>query len=147
MTQFLPKDSPDHLKIYELHKSLGIIALALIIVRIINRFLKKAPPLPTTMPKIEVILANLGHFGLYVLLVCVPLSGYLMSNSFGFPVHLFGIEMPFLTGTNYALGKLFATAHEFGAYALLGLVILHVLAVIKHRYFDRPEHDVLKRMW
>ena len=147
MTDFLPKDSPNHLKIYELHKSLGVIALMLIIIRVINRFFKKAPALPATMPKIEVILSSLGHFGLYVLLFCVPFSGYLMSNSFGFPVHLFGIEMPFLIGTNYELGKLFAEAHELCAYALLGLVIIHILAVIKHRYFEKPEHDVLKRMW
>jgi cytochrome b561 len=99
------------------------------------------------MSKIEIILSGLVHFGLYVLLFCVPFSGYLMSNSFGFPVHLFGIKMPFLIGTNYELGKLFAEAHELCAYALLGLVIIHILAVIKHRYFDKPEHDVLKRMW
>jgi cytochrome b561 len=147
MTDFLPKDSPNHLKIYELHKSLGVIALMLIIIRVVNRFLKKPPALPATMPKIEVILSGVVHFGLYVLLFCVPLSGYLMSNSFGFPVHLFGIEMPFLISTNYELGNLFAEAHELCAYALLGLVIIHILAAIKHRYFDKPEHDILKRMW
>jgi cytochrome b561 len=147
MTDFLSKDSPNHLKIYELHKSLGIIALILIVIRVINRFFKKVPALPATMPKIEVVLSGLVHFGLYVLLFCVPLSGYLMSNSYGFPVHLFGIKMPLLIGTNYELGKLFAEAHELCAYALLGLVIIHILAVIKHRYFDKPENDILKRMW
>jgi cytochrome b561 len=52
------------------------------------------------MPKYEQILAHLGHFGLYVLMILVPLSGYLMSNSFGFPVHLFAIELPFLVEQN-----------------------------------------------
>ncbi len=146
MTEFLPKDSPDHLKIYELHKSFGVIALILIFIRILNRFIKKAPPLPESMPKLEKLLAHLGHFGLYILMILVPISGYLMSNSFGFPVHLFSIEMPFLIGKNFELGKIFAEMHELCAYGLLGLIVLHIFAVIKHRFFDNPENDVLKRM-
>lgn len=146
MTEFLPKDSPNHLQVYELHKSFGVVALIFIFIRIVNRFIKKAPALPDTMPKIEQILSHLGHLGLYVLMLIVPLSGFLMSNSFGFPVKFFGTELPVLIGTNFDQGKLFAEAHELGAYALLGLVVVHVAAVIKHRFFDKPENDVLKRM-
>jgi cytochrome b561 len=146
MTEFLPKDSPNHLQVYELHKSFGVVALIFIFIRIVNRFIKKAPALPDTMPKIEQILSHLGHLGLYVLMLVVPLSGFLMSNSFGFPVKFFGTELPVLIGTNFDQGKLFAEAHELGAYALLGLVVVHVAAVIKHRFFDKPENDVLKRM-
>ena len=146
MTKIMPKDSENHLEIYSLHKSLGVIALILVIIRIINRFATKAPPLPLSIPKHERLLSHLGHFGLYVLMFCVPLSGYLMSNSFGFPVHLFSLEMPLLVERNLKLGRFFAEAHELSAYALLGLVVIHVLAVIKHRFFDKPENDVLKRM-
>ena len=146
MTDFLPKDAPNHLEVYSLHKSIGVIALILIFVRILNRLILKAPKLPETLKKSEQILSHLGHFGLYVLMLCVPLSGYLMSNSFGFPVHLFSIEMPMLVERNLELGKLFAEAHELCAYALLGLVVVHILAVIKHRFFDKPENNVLKRM-
>lgn len=146
MTEFLPKDSPNHLQIYELHKSFGVVALALIAIRILNRFAKKAPPLPNTMPKYEQILAHLGHFGLYILMIVVPLAGFLMSNSFGFPVKFFSIELPILIGTNFDHGKFFATIHQLGAYALIALIIAHVGAVIKHRFFDKAENDVLKRM-
>jgi cytochrome b561 len=79
-------------------------------------------------------------------MILVPLSGFLMSNSFGFPVKIFGIELPMLVGTNFELGKILAEAHELCAYGLLGLIIAHVLAVIKHRFFDKPENDVLGRM-
>ncbi len=146
MTEFLPTDSTNHLEIYNLHKSLGAVALIFIFIRIINRFIHKAPALPTTMPKLEIILSHLGHFGLYILMILTPLSGYLMSNAFGFPVNLFSIELPFLIERNFELAKIFALAHELCAYGLLGLVALHILAVIKHRFFDKPEHDVLKRM-
>lgn len=146
MTEILPKDAVNHLQVYELHKSLGVLVLILLFVRIINRIVKKAPPLPNTMPKYEQILAHLGHIGLYVLMFVVPISGFLMSNSFGFAVKFFSIELPMLIGTDFERGKLFAEAHELSAYALLGLVAVHVGAVIKHRFFDKPEHDVLKRM-
>lgn len=146
MTDFLPKDSPNHLKIYELHKSFGVMVLILVFIRIFNRLITKVPPLPETISKIEKILAHLGHFALYALMILIPLSGYLMSNSFGFPVHFFGIEMPFLVEKNFEHGKIFAEAHEILAYTLIAVIVLHIAAVVKHRYFDKPENDVLKRM-
>jgi cytochrome b561 len=146
MTKILPKDAPNHLQVYELHKSFGVMVLILVLIRITNRLMKGAPPLQETISKIERILAYLGHFGLYVLMIITPLSGYLMSNSFGFPVKFFGIKLPFLVSQNFDHGKIFALAHELLAYALLALVVIHILAVIKHRYFDKPENDVLKRM-
>jgi cytochrome b561 len=146
MTKILPKDAPNHLEVYSLHKSIGVIALLFVILRIINRFIFKVPALPKTIKKHEQILSHLGHFGLYVLMVTVPLSGYLMSNSFGFPVHLFSIELPFLIERNFELGKILSEFHEISAYCLLALVSVHILAVVKHRFFDKPENDVLKRM-
>ncbi len=146
MTEFLPKDSPNHLKIYSLHKSFGVIALIFIFVRIANRLFFRAPALPQSFPKLEKIASHLGHIGLYILMILVPFSGYLMSNSFGFPVHLFSLELPLLVEKNFELGKIFAEAHEVCAYSLLGLITIHILAVIKHRFFDKPEHDVLRRM-
>ncbi len=146
MKDFLPKDSPKHLEIYSLHKSFGVIALIFIFIRIINRLLNKAPKLPSSISKLEKILAYLGHLGLYSLMILVPLSGYLMSNYFGFPVRLFSIILPNMVETNYELGKIFSETHEICAYSLLGLISIHIFAVIKHRFFDKPENDVLKRM-
>lgn len=146
MTEFLSKEASNKMEIYNLHKSLGVVAFILIFLRIINRFAKPAPELPETIAKSERILAHLGHFGIYALMVIVPFSGYLMSNSFGYPVHLFSITMPVIAQTNFDLGKIFSEIHEISSYSLLGLVTLHILGVIKHRFFDKPENDVLKRM-
>jgi cytochrome b561 len=147
MSDFLPKDSESRFAIYHFHKSLGVIALIFIIIRIINRLASKVPPLPDTMPKYEVILSKLAHFALYILMLVMPISGYLMSNYFGFPVILFKYPMPFLVEKNFELGNLFAKTHGIAAYTLVTILFLHILAVIKHRLFDKPEHDVLKRMW
>ena len=146
MKDFLPKDSPNHLEIYSLHKSFGVIALIFIFIRIVNRLLNKPPKLPLSISKLEKILAYFGHFGLYILMILVPLSGYLMSNYFGFPVRLFEISLPNMVETNYELGKIFAETHEICAYFLLALVSIHIFAAIKHRFFDKPENDVLKRI-
>lgn len=146
MTEFLSKEAPNRMDVYNLHKSFGVIALILVFIRIINRFIYKSPALPASMPKAEIILAQLAHLGLYLLMIVVPLSGYLMSNSFGYPAMFFGHELPFLVERNFEYGKFFSEAHELSAYGLLGLVALHVLGALKHRFFDKPENDVLKRM-
>lgn len=146
MVDFLPKDASNRSSIYSLHKSLGVIALMLIGIRIINRFFKKPPALPKTMFKIEKLLAHLCHIALYILMIIAPISGYLMSNSFGYSVHLFSIEMPFLIEKNFELGALFSKVHQISTYAIIALVALHILAIIKHRFFDKAQNDILKRM-
>lgn len=147
MTDFLSKEAPNRMEIYNLHKSLGVLVLGLIIVRIINRLVKKAPALPETMPKIEIFAAHSAHILLYILMIMVPLSGYLMSNSFGYPAMFFGYEMPFLIKQNFEIGKIFSKTHEISAYSLIALVTLHILGALKHKFFDKTENDVLKRMF
>ncbi len=146
MADFLSKEAPNRMDVYNLHKSLGALVLALVVVRIVNRLIYKAPEMPKTLLKSEKILAHLTHAALYLLMIFVPLSGYLMSNLFGYPVGFFGIELPKIAETNLELAGFFHEAHEVLPYVLLGLIALHVLAVIKHRFFDKPENDVLKRM-
>ena len=146
MSEFLPKDATNRMAVYNLHKSLGVMALVLIFFRIINRLIHKAPALPQSISKLEITLAHLCHFTLYFLMIIIPLSGYLMSNSAGYPAVFFGYELPFLIEKKLELRKFFAETHELSAYSLLGLIAIHISAVIKHRFFDKPENDVLKRM-
>lgn len=146
MADFLPKDAANRMDIYALHKSFGVLVLALIAIRLVNRFVNKAPALPEAMNKFEKLAAHLTHSALYLLMIIVPLSGYLMSNAFGYPVGFFGIELPFLMEKNQELGAIFHEIHEISPYILIGVLALHVAGAIKHRFFDKPENDVLKRM-
>ena len=146
MADFLSKDATNRMEIYSLHKSLGVMALALIFVRIINRFINKPPALPDSLPKIEKITAHLVHIALYLLMIIIPLSGYLMSNAAGYPVGFFGIEMPFLLERNFNLAPIFHKTHKFAAYFMIATLSLHILGALKHRFFDKKENDVLKRM-
>jgi len=146
MTEFLDKSSANRMLIYNLHKSFGALVLFLIVIRIFVRMQRSAPPLPSSIDLLTQSLSHFVHIILYVLMILMPLSGYLMSNYFGYPVYLFTLKLPMLVDKNSDLGKLCANAHEFLGYTLLVLISFHILGVIKHRFFDRPENDVLKRM-
>lgn len=146
MTDYLPKDAENRMQIYGLHKSVGIVVLILLIVRIFNRFKNPSPSLPNSISTLDQILSKIAHLGLYLLMLTVPLSGYLMSNSFGYPVYLFSIKMPFITSIDVEMAKIFAEIHEISAFSLLGLVAIHVAAVFKHAFFDKTKANLLKRM-
>lgn len=132
--------------LYMLHKSVGVALLALIALRIAARAATRIPALPATFPPSERKMAHLAHLLLYLGMVTVPLSGFVMSMAGGHGVKFFGWPLPPLMETDKKLAGLAHEAHELLPYLLLGVVALHVLGALKHRFFDRPEHDVLPRM-
>jgi cytochrome b561 len=132
--------------LYGLHKSFGTLVLILIFIRIFFRITRPVPALPNSMSLLVRKSAHFVHYILYLLMILMPLSGYLMSNSFGYPVNLFSIPLPNLISVNPELGKFFAESHELLAFILIGVLTIHIIAVIKHRFFDLKEHNILKRM-
>jgi len=142
----LSKEGENRLFFYSVHKSFGVLALILIVARIINRFFHKPPQLPAEVPAYIVKLSKITHFLLYLLMFLTPISGYLMSNYYGYPVKLFGMVLPTLVTTNFDLAKNFSELHEFFAFTLLALVVLHLLAVVKHHFIGANKFPILKRM-
>ncbi len=146
MTTWLDKESVNRMTIYNLHKSFGALILFLMVARIFIRLSKPIPPLPNSISIIVQKMAHLVHILLYGLMIFMPLSGYLMSNSFGYPVHLFGLPLPMLVEKNMVMGKFFAEMHEILGFAFVAVLGLHIAGVIKHRFFEKAENDILKRM-
>ncbi len=146
MKDYLPKDAENHTQLYNLHKSIGVVVLLLFFVRALNRSINHPPKLPEEISALDKNLAAFGHMVLYLLILLVPLSGYLMSNSFGYPVFLFSIQMPVIVSSNLEMAKFFAELHEISAFSLLSVVAVHILAVIKHRFFDKGKVNLLKRI-
>jgi cytochrome b561 len=146
MSDFLSKESPNRLDVYNLHKSLGVVVLILVFLRILNRLLTRTPALPFAISALEKKLAKFGHLALYFLMFLTPFSGYLMSSFAGYPVKLFAIELPNFFEANFEIAHFFAETHSLCAFSLLGLIVIHILAVIRHRFFDKPGNDVLNRM-
>ena len=132
--------------IYFWHKSFGTLALFAIALRILVRLISVVPALPDSMPGHEKKLAQLAHFLLYAMMIAVPLSGFLMSDFGGHPIPLFNWATFELLEDNKELAGTLWEIHTTIPYVLLGIIALHILGALKHRYFDKPENDVLKRM-
>ena len=137
--------SPTKLQLYSYHKWIGVTVLLLAALRIVWRVTHKPPALPSTMPRWQQIASEGAHQLLYVLMLAIPFSGWLMSSAKGFKTVWFGVlPLPDLVGKDKALGDALAGVHEALSYVLLAVVVLHLAAVIKHRLIDRD--DILFRM-
>lgn len=148
MSELVAEDSPLEELLFSLHISCGVSLLLLLIARIVLRLKYPAPPLPPELPKLERVGAKLGHLALYILPALIILVGWAESDFGGHGVAWFGVAMPkvfptmeFLYGVE--LEEVLAEIHEIAAYTMLGVVAVHIAAVIKHR---RDGHDVLRRI-
>lgn len=132
--------------IYFWHKSFGVVALFTVALRILVRLISAVPALPDTIPGYEQKLARLAHFLLYTMMIAVPLSGFLMSDFGGRPVPLFNLTTFELLEDNKDLAGTLWQIHTTIPYIFLGIIALHIAGALKHRFYDKPENDVLKRM-
>jgi cytochrome b561 len=141
----IPGITPTKLRYFSWHKWIGVTVLALVLVRVLWRATHTAPVLPRSMHGWEKLAAHAGHFALYVLMVVIPVTGYLYSSAAGIQVVYLGIwPLPTLIGPDTALKGVLRTVHVALNYTLLAVVVLHVLAVIKHQFIDRQ--NILSRM-
>jgi cytochrome b561 len=141
----IPGFTPTKLKYFSWHKWIGVTVLALAIVRVLWRATHVPPTLPASMPALQRIGAHGVHMLLYVLMLAIPLTGYLYSSASNIPVVYLGIvSLPRLIDPDPALKEIFKTLHVSLNYVLVALVVMHVLAVIKHQVFDRD--GLLSRM-
>lgn len=125
-----------------LHKSFGIVALVLVIFRLVWRRLHPAPADPRLSP-VERRLAAAGHHLLYLLLVAMPLAGYLSSSFTKYPMRVFGVVIPKAGWPDETINAFFNASHGFLAWALIGMITLHLAAVVLHSIKGKP---VLGRM-
>lgn len=137
-------NSPLKLEVYALHKSFGLLVFFLGLGRIVWRFVSPPPDHLENHEHWEVTLAAASHFWLYMCIIGMPLSGYLMSSALEFPVPFFGLSFPRLLAKNEHLGELFGQTHEILAYTLLFVLGLHVAGALKHHVIDKDE--TLQRM-
>lgn len=148
--EYIELDKQLKYQLFQWHKSLGVLLLVAVALRIAVRLWQKPPALPALFKRWEVIAAHLGHLGLYAAMIIMPLSGWAMvsSSPYGLPTYVFGwFEWPHIPGlaANDAINGGAKTVHWLGAWAFLALLAAHVGAVIKHYLFDRE--NLLRRMW
>lgn len=144
MTRIDPP-TPRMFGLYALHKSIGVTILALAALRLLWRSFNLRPlPLPSHA-QWERVLATLTHALLYLSLLLMPLSGWVMSSAKGFSVSVFGLfTLPDFVRPDDGLAELMVRIHVVTAYALIVLIFLHVAGAVKHHLIDRD--DTLLRM-
>jgi cytochrome b561 len=141
--------SPQRLKLLNWHKWAGISILVLSALRLFWRLTHPAPALPAkielAMPGWQRKAHHLTHVALYALFFLVPLIGWAYTSAAGFSVVLFGLApLPDLVGADKVLAALIKPWHQISAFALAGLVLVHVAAALKHHLIDRD--GLLQRM-
>ena len=128
---------------FNLHKSIGVSILALILVRILWRVTHKPPALLASYKAWERKLATGAHHLLYLLMLALPVSGLIMAIYSKYGVKWFG--MPFIAGLdNNPMRKVFESMHEIIGIVLLVILAVHVLGALKHKLVDKD--DTMKRM-
>lgn len=134
----------DKVKVYALHKSLGITVLALVLLRLLWRWLDRRRPEANGPPGAQRA-ARIAHTGLYVLLLAVPLSGWAFNSAANFALRWFGLlNLPHLLPANPRWKPWLHTLHEGLFWVLAALVAVHIGAALWHHFVLRDA--VLARM-
>lgn len=137
--------SPYKLKLYSWHKWAGVSLFLLALIRLGWRATHPAPRLPDGIPVALRALAHVTHVVLYLLMLAIPLTGWLMSSAKGFQTVWFGlVPLPDLVTKDATLGTLLQDVHEALSLTLAALVLAHIGAALKHHFIDRD--DILRRM-
>ena len=135
---------PQKFQWYGWHKWVGITVFLVALVRLSWRYAHPAPP-PVTMPEWQRKAAHATHVTLYVLMLAIPLSGWLYSSATGVSVVYLGlVPLPDVVPKDKALAAILKAVHITLNFTLLALVFVHTGAVLKHHLVDRD--SVLARM-
>lgn len=139
-------EGPMARELLAIHKALGITILVLTLARLLWRFANPALPLPTGTPSWQKAAARTTHALFYVLLIAIPVFGWVSSSAGGRDIDIFGLfNWPLLSveGGRETAG-FYMDLHRAAVKGLYVLLALHVLAGLKHHFVDRD--NVLHRM-
>lgn len=130
---------------YDLHKSIGLSVLILMVIRLFWRMMNKVPELPFTTPGWEKLLSKTTHILFYLALILMPLDGWIMSVTSGYAPSYFGLfTLNLPIEKNKALADFMTQVHQFLAWTLIVLITVHILAALKHYLFNKD--TILQRM-
>lgn len=133
-------------QLMDLHRPLGILVLVLSLARLIWRMMTPQPPFAVHLAPWERWLAHLVHWAFYVVMIGLPLAGWIMISASAryaaHPLLIFGVPLPGFPGVpttpHNSVGGLTRVLHtSWLPWFFWGLLILHVLGALKHQFFER----------
>jgi cytochrome b561 len=144
LRELFPKGSDPREALKNWHFMLGMSVFVLAWVRLAVHLFGPVPaivPEPSRWMKLS---GQLMHAALYVLMIGLPIAGWLILSASGKPVPFFGLQLPALVGENKELAEVFKDIHETGATVGYFLIGLHAAAALFHHYVVRD--STLRRM-
>lgn len=129
----------------DIHRSLGILLMITMILRLFWRLANTAPAPLETHSRFEILAAHGAHWLLYLLIFTAMISGYLITTADGSSINVFGwFEVPSVTGRIKGMEDTAGVVHYWATWAVVGLASVHALAALKHHFLDKD--DTLRRM-
>ncbi|WP_155905202.1 cytochrome b [Methylopila sp. M107] len=142
--EFMPK-GPERDFVTMLHKATGIVVLVLMIARLAFRATHRPPPPEPGQERWRTAASHAVHWSLYLILLVMPVLGWLGSNALGRPVNMYGVfNLPTLLAENEDLGEAIYDVHGVLGFTALALIVVHVGAALHHRFVRKDA--VLARM-
>lgn len=142
--EFMPK-GPERDFVTMLHKATGIVTLVLMLARLTYRIGHRPPPPEPGLPSWQIGLSHAVHWSIYLIVIAMPILGWVGSNALGRPVSMYGLfDLPVLVSENKPFGETIYDIHGLLGFTLLGLVVVHVAAALHHHFVRRD--GVLARM-
>jgi cytochrome b561 len=120
--------------LYDMHKSVGVLILALMAARVGAKLVWPDPAHEPPLPGAERVVSRAAHGALYVLLIGVPLLGWAGTTAFPAPVPVFGLfQLPAIAPADKELSEYLLRLHSLGAYLLASIAVIHVSGAIWHK--------------
>jgi cytochrome b561 len=128
----------DYHRLVSIHRPLGVLILILVAIRLVNRLLNPAPPLPAHMPAWQRFAAKASHVVLYVLMFALPLVGWSMLSAADYPIVLYGsLHLPPILPHDDMLYAVLRQAHTYLAFLLFATFVTHLGAALLHALINR----------
>ena len=133
---------PERISVENIHIILGLSIFYLVVIRLINKILNPTPKLDSSIFKGQKFLAKLNHLLLYVSILLITVSGILKKLFNGETLVIFFKKINI--NENFELADQFYEIHVISNYILIGLIVVHILAVISHKLFFND--NILKKI-
>jgi cytochrome b561 len=131
--------------LYDLHKSLGMLLLPLVLARLLYRLTHPPMPLPADIPALQQFAAHATHWALYGLLIVQPVVGLIATSAYPAPLPMFGLfELPPVWPENRPLSERLFALHRWMGIAIAVVAAMHIGAALHHHFVRRDR--ILMRM-
>lgn len=144
LRDIFPKGSAERDAMKTWHYMLGLSVLLLASLRLLIAAISPTPRIVPEPPQAQAWLAKLVKVGLYLLMLGLPLAGWLILSAGAKPIPFFGLELPALIGASKDTAHLIKELHETGATIGYFLIGLHAVAALYHHYVVKD--NTFKRM-